>query len=135
MISQNSFGEALLSLSGLKDDLIHCVLCHELEDRDIFGLSDSVTAILSREERDKVRQGETERKADLSLSIVLRVKVKVVENDSVSSREVDAKPTRLRGEDEDWDGSVFLKAVDKFLSLPDRGRAIQTKEFQTHIFH
>ncbi len=56
-----------------------------------------------------------------------RVPVRVIENDRVCARQVDAHATRSRGEDKEEEARVRVEALGQALPLFDLGAAIETQ--------
>ena len=56
-----------------------------------------------------------------------RVPVRVIENDRVCARQVDAHATRARREDKEEEARVRVKALGQALPLFDLGAAIETQ--------
>jgi hypothetical protein len=61
----------------------------------------------------------------LSLQVELRVPIEVVDDDRVCAGQVDALPTRARGEEEGEDLVGGLVGLDQLLALGDGGRAVE----------
>lgn len=56
-------------------------------------------------------------RAVLGLRVAVRVPVRVVDDDRVGAREVDAQAARARGKEESEDGGVLVELLDALLPL------------------
>lgn len=70
--------------------------------------------------------------ANLSLAVVFRIKIHVVQDHSVRRREVDPQPPRASAQQKHRDTQVRAKAVDEGLALRHRRGPVQAAERKAH---
>lgn len=104
-ISQDLVGKELLEDLSMVDLLLNCAGRHQSIDLDLSLLSQSPSSLAS-------------------LNVGGRVPVRIVDDDTISSCEVDTETADLRGEEEDMQVWVVVELINESLSIFDGGVAV-----------